>query len=133
MRRQRSHQIALARCMRAQGWLNREIAIALGICVATASLWTQGRFPYGTPPPSKRKLQLKPVMARLYREGKSIPEIAAVTRVPATTLYEWRRELRLPRNRRSVYVTQEMRDRTHRQFARDTDGSLRREAARLYA
>jgi len=133
MRRQISGQIALARRMRAEGRLNREIADALGICAATASVWTRGQFPYSTPPPSKRKAQLKPVMARLYRDGKSIPEIAAAIGVPAPTLYDWRRELGLPKNRRSAYVTQEMRDRTHLQFARDADGSLRREAGRLYA
>jgi len=61
----------------------------------------------------------------MYRDGKSITEIAASTGIPAPTLYDWRRELELPRNRRSAYVTSEMRERTRRQFARDSDGALR--------
>src|SRR5258708_22773006 len=69
----------------------------------------------------------------MYRDGKSITEIAASTRIPAPTLYDWRRELELPRNRRSAYVTSEMRERTRRQFARDANGALRNEAVRLYS
>jgi len=69
----------------------------------------------------------------MYREGRSITEIAAVTRLPAPTVFDWRRELELPKNRRTAYVTPEMRERTRKQFTRDSDGVLKREAARLYS
>jgi len=68
----------------------------------------------------------------MYSQGRPISEIAASTGVPAPTLYDWRRELKLPRNRRTVYVTDEMRQRSHAQFTRDPDGRLTAEAARLY-
>jgi len=126
-------QIAVARRMRWEGSLQREIAEALGVCVATGSVWTRGVLPHKRKPLDTRKLRALPVLKQLYREGKPIPEIAVLTGIPATTLYDWRRELELPRNPRSVYVTSEMRERTHRQFARDKDGTLRREAARLYS
>jgi len=69
----------------------------------------------------------------MYQDGKSITQIAALTGIPAPTLYDWRRELELPRNRRSVYVTTEMRQRSRRQFSRDPDGALKIEAVRLYS
>ena len=126
-------QVALARRLRGEGRLLRHIAEELGVCVGTASAWTRGVLPYGTPPQSMQKRQGLPLLKRLYREGQSIPEIAASTGIPATTLYDWRREIDLPRNRRSVYVTSEMRQRTHEQFTRDPDGALKREAVRRYS
>lgn len=85
-------KVILARRMRSEGRLQREIAEASGVSVPTAG--------HG---------------------------------IPAPTLYDWRRELELPRNRRSAYVTSEMRERTRRQFARDSDGALRIEAVGLYS
>lgn len=110
----------------------REISQALGVCEATASLWVRGVLPYNRPPVALRKEKVLPILERMYREGHPISEIAASTGVPAPTLFGWRHELRLPRNRRSVYVTEEIRRRTRAQFSRDPDGKLTAEAARLY-
>jgi len=126
-------KVILACRMRSEGRLQREIAAAAGVSVPTASQWTRGVLPSHRRPRDLRKLQALPVLARMYRDGKSITEIAASTGIPAPTLYDWRRELELPRNRRSAYVTSEMRERTRRQFARDADGALRIEAVRLYS
>jgi hypothetical protein len=105
-------QVALARRLRSDGRLLPDIAEELGVGVATASVWTRDVLPYGRPQ-STQKLKGLLLLKRFYREGKSIPEIAASTAIPATTLHDWRREIDLPRNRRSVYVTREMRERTH--------------------
>ncbi len=126
-------KVALARRMRAEGAFQREIAAALGISPPTASLWTRGVLPHGRQRADARKLKALPLLARMYREGRSITEVAASTGIPAPTLYDWRRELELPKNPRSAYVTPEMRERTRKQFARDSDGVLKRETARLYA
>ena len=126
-------KLALARRMRSDGSLQREIAATCGISEATASLWTRGVLPYGRRRTDSRKLRVLPLLAQMYREGRSVTEIAAATGIPASTLFDWRRELEIPRNRRSAYVTTEMRERTRKQFARDLDGSLKQEAARLYS
>jgi len=73
-----------------------------------------------------------PVLERLYKEGRSIGEIAAVTEVPASTLYDWRRELGLPRNKRSIYVTDELRRRISKALSRDPDDEAKYLAAKLY-
>lgn len=125
-------KLALARRMRSEGSPQHEIAAACGICQSTASLWTRGVLPYGRRRADSRKLKVLPVLAQMYREGRSVSEVAAATGIPASTLFDWRRELEIPRNRRSAYVTTEMRERTRKQFARDLDGSLKQEAARLY-
>jgi hypothetical protein len=106
----RASKIARARDLRRDGKVHREIADALGICAATASLWTRGVLPHGRPPTDPRKAEVLPLLERLYREGRSIPEIARITGVPQPTLFDWRRELGLPRNRRTVYVTDELRE-----------------------
>lgn len=127
------NKVALARRMRAEGAFQREIAADLGVSAPTASLWTRGVLPHGRRRADDRKLKALPILARMYREGRSIKEVADATGIPAPTLFDWRRELELPKNRRSAYVTPEMRERTHKQFTRDPDGALKREAARLYA
>jgi len=95
-------KVFLARRMRSEGRLQREIAAAAGVSVPTASQWTRGVLPSNRRPRDLRKLQALPVLARMYRDGNSITEIAASTGIPAPTLYDWRRELELPRNRRSA-------------------------------
>ena len=125
-------KVALACRMRSEGLPHREIAATLGISQQTASAWTRGVLPHGRQSADPRKLKALPILTQMYGEGKSIPEIAAATRISASTLFDWRRELGLPKNRRSAYVTAEMRERTRRQFARDSDGVLKAEAARLY-
>lgn len=128
----RDERALAARRMRTEGKLHREIAEALGICRATASAWTRGVLPHGKRPLPPRKAQVLPTLEKMYRAGHPIPEIARVTGVPQGTLFDWRRELGLPKNRRSVYVTEEMRQSTRQQFSRDLDGARKREVARLY-
>ena len=81
---------------------------------------------------TSRKSQVLPLLEQLYREGRSIPEIARIIGVPASTLFEWRREFEVPKNRRSAYVTPEMRERTSHSASRDPDGSAKLWAAKLY-
>lgn len=128
-----ARKLALARRMRSDGRPHKEIAAACGISQSTASLWTRGVLPHGRRRADSRKLETLPILAQMYREGRSITEIATATGIPAPTLFDWRRELELPKNPRSAYVTVEMRERTRRQFTRDLDGALKREATRLYA
>jgi transposase-like protein len=104
--------------MRSEGRLLREIAQTLGVDMGMAALWVRG--------------EVLPILKRMYSEGRTMSEIATATGVPARTLYGWRIELGLPRNRRSVYVTDEIRQRSRAQFSRDPDGRLTAEAARLY-
>jgi len=128
----RSKKIALARKLRTEGRLTREIGEALGISQPTASAWTIGVLPHKTHAVPQTKKQMLQTLHRLYEEGIPITRIASVTGIPAGTLYGWRLQLGLPRNRRSVYVTDEIRQRSRAQFSRDSDGRLAAEAARLY-
>jgi transposase len=128
----RAMKIAQAREMRRQGKLHREIADALRVCFATASAWTRGILPHGKQPNDPRKADVLPILERLYREGRPISDIARVTGVPQSTLYDWRRELKLPKNRRTVYVTDVLRDRISKAVSRDPDGEAKDWAARLY-
>lgn len=125
-------KVALACRMRSEGLPHREIAATLGISQQTASAWTRGVLPHGRQSADPRKLKVLPILTQMYREGKPIAKIAATTGISASTLFDWRRELGLPKNRRSAYVTPEMRERTRRQFARDSNGALKAEAATLY-
>jgi transposase len=125
-------KIAQAREMRREGKVHREIASALGVSMETASVWTRGVLPWGKQPVTQRKAETLPLLERLYREGRSIPEIACITGVPQTTLFDWRRELGLPKNRRAIYVTDELRDRISRAASRDPDDEAKGWAARFY-
>jgi len=125
-------RFAQAREMRRQGKLNREIANALGVCVSTASVWTRGVLPHGRQPSDPRTADVLPILQRLYREGRPIPDIARITGVPQSTLYDWRRELKLPKNHRAVYVTDELRERISKSASRDPDGEAKECAARFY-
>jgi predicted transcriptional regulator len=128
----RSEKIALARKLRAEGRFTGEIAKELGISQPTASAWTLGVLPYKTHGSPQKKKEVLPVLQRMYEEGIPITKIASITGIPAGTLYSWRLELGLPRNRRSVYVTDEVRQRSRAQFSRDPNGCLTAEAVRLY-
>ena len=99
----RDERALAARRVRTEGKLHREIAEALGICRATASVWTRGALPHGKRPLPPRKAQVLPTLEKMYRAGHPIPEIARVTGVPQGTLFDWRRELGLLKNRCSVY------------------------------
>ena len=128
----RASKAAEARNMRREGKLNREIASALGVSMATASTWTRGILPHGKQPIAHRKAEILPLLERLYREGRSIPEIACITGVPQTTLFDWRRELGLPKNRRAIYVTDALRERISKALSHDPEGTNKEWAAKLY-
>lgn len=128
----RDARMARAREMRRDGKHHREIASALGVCEATASVWTRGVLPHGRQPTDPRKAKILPLLERLYREGCSIPEIARITGVPQPTLFDWRRELGLARNRRTIYVTDELRERISKSGSRDPDGVAKEWAAKFY-
>ncbi len=130
--RRATSKIARAREMRRQGNVLRKIVGALGVSAATASEWTRGVLPHGRPPISRRKVEVLPILERLYREGHSIPDIARTTGVPQSTLFDWRRELGLPKNRRAVYVTDELRAQYSKSRNRDPDGAVKEWAARFY-
>jgi transposase-like protein len=125
-------KVELARRMRSEGRLVREIAKAHGVCVATASAWTIGALPHKKHGADPKKKRVLPILERMYRQGIPITEIATAVGVPAPTLYGWRLEMGLARNRRTIYVTEQMRQRSRAQFSRDPDGRLAAEAARLY-
>jgi transposase-like protein len=128
----RESLLARARAMRQGGTSLAEIARILGIPLSTVAVWTKGVLPPNRRAMTSRKAHVLPLAERLYREGRSIPEIAEITGVPASTLFEWRRELEVPKNRRSSYVTPEMRERTSKSASRDPDGSAKLWAAKLY-
>src|SRR5207302_10949218 len=83
-------KVASAQQMRSEGRVRREIAAALGVSQATASLWTQGVLRHGRRPGDPRKLEVLPILVRMYQDGKSITQIAASTGIAASTLYDWR-------------------------------------------
>jgi len=78
--------MARARAMRQEGMRTGEIARALCVSQPTASAWTKGVLPPNRQALTSRKSQMLPVLERLYREGRSIPEIARITGVPASTV-----------------------------------------------
>jgi transposase-like protein len=125
-------KVAVARQMRGEGRLLREIAQALGVSLRTACIWTRGILAYKKPAVDPRKEEVLPILERMHCEGRRISEIAASTGVSAPTLYGWRHELGLPRKLRSVHVTDEMHQRSRAQFSRNPDGHLRAKAARLF-
>lgn len=89
-------------------------------------------MPNGSPPPNSRKGECLEIIRELYPQGIPIPEIAKETGVAITTLYDWLRELGIPRNSRRMYVTDGLRERIRRKLTIDADGSLQDEAVRLY-
>jgi hypothetical protein len=125
-------KVAQAKELRRKGKLNREIAIALGVPVGTVLVWTKGVLPHRRPPVARRKAEVLPILERLYRQGRSVPEISRITGVPQPTLFDWRRELGLPKNYRAVYVTDALRDRISKAASRDPSGEAKEWAARFY-
>lgn len=125
-------KISIARSMRCEDKYHREIASALGISIATASTWTRGVLAYNKCAVDPRKQEVLPVLERLYRAGRPITEIARITGVPQSTLFGWRRELALPKNRRAIYVTDELRSRIAKSMSSDPDGMAKEFAAKFY-
>ena len=121
-----------ARLLRKQGKYLREIADILGISVATASLYCRDVLAKGKHPLTENKQEIGGVLAELYKRGMAIPAIAEVVKIPAATLYDWRREFGVERNPRSIYVTDDLRARISRSLSRDKTGAKRAEAVRLY-
>lgn len=118
--------------MRQQGKYLREIAAALGISVATASLYCSGVQPKGKHPVTERKRAIGKLLEQLYQDGMPIPEIAELTGIPASTLFDWRREFGIEQNSRSRYMTAEMRKHLSEVLSQDKDGRMREEARLLY-
>lgn len=128
----RGEKIATARRLRKQGKALRQIAEGLGVSVATASVYCRGVLPKGTPPQDPRKAECVKLLSEFYTQGVPISELAKQTGVPASTLYDWRRESGIPRNSRSVYVNDELREKIRSKMTMDPDGGLSEEAVRLY-
>lgn len=125
-------KIKYAKELRQQGMRLREIADVIGVSVATASLYCKGVMPLGKNAADPRKAEIFPLLKALYLSGKPVPEIAAITGLPASTLYDWRRELGLRRNSREIYVNEELRQRIARKREKDSSGKLKQRAVELY-
>jgi len=117
--------------MRRDGKHHREIASALGICAATASVWTRGVLPRGKQPTDPRKAEVLRFLNASIERVVRFRHCANHGRA-ADNLFDWRRELGLPRNRRTVYVTDELRERISKSASRDPDGEAKEWAARFY-
>lgn len=118
--------------LRKDGWKLREIAHELSISVATVSLYCGGVLPKGKNAVARKRQLDRQMLEKLYRQGIAIPEIARQIGVPATTLYDWRRESGLERNPRSAYVTEAMREHLRHTLSRDKSGESRLKAIQLY-
>lgn len=128
----REERIEEARRLRQEGKRLKEIAICLGVSVATASVYCRGVYPRGTPPPDPRKAKSLEVVQELYPQGIPVTEIAERIGVPVATLYDWMREASFSSNSRQAYVTDDLRERIRQKTSTDPGGALREEAARLY-
>jgi 5-methylcytosine-specific restriction endonuclease McrA/transposase-like protein len=126
------NKVISARRLRAEGKRLSEIAAVLGISIPTTSQWTRGVLPLNKQAAGSRKLEVLPVLERMYLDGIPIPEISKATGIPQGTLFDWRRELGLPKNKRTTYVTDELRGRISKKLSRDPDGAKKQEALRLY-
>lgn len=118
--------------LRNSGKKLREIAEELSISVATASLYCREVLPKGKNAVTQSKQRDRDLFEKLYRQGIPIPEITEQIGVPATTLYDWRREAGLERNPRSAYVTEAMREHLSHMLSRDKSGEGRLKAVQLY-
>lgn len=130
--RKDARKVAEARRLRKEGKALKDIAAAIDVCVATASLYCKGVMPKGSVRPDPRRQQVWEQVEAWYREGIPISEISKRLGIPAPTLYDWRRQSGLKKNKRSAYVTDELRDRIRRKMTIDPDGKLRKQAVRLY-
>jgi transposase len=128
----RQERIAKARKLRARGYRLKDIAKDLGVSLATARSYCKGILPKNACAVSEEKQALMARFAKYYAACLSVPEISPKIGVPASTLYDWRRELGLPKNSRAMYFTEEMRTHLSRLNSRDQDGRLKAEAILLY-
>lgn len=118
--------------MRRQGLSLKEIAGKVGVSVATASVYCRGVLPKGKNSPDPRKRVFGGEVKRLYVSGVSIPEIARRLKIPAPTLFDWRREMDLKRNSRRTYVSDGLRRRISDKMSRDREGRLVAHAVQWY-
>lgn len=130
--RKDAQKVIAARRLREEGKALKDIAAALEISVATASVYCQGVFPKGTVRPDPRKATVWAQVEEWYRQAVPISEIAKRTGIPAPTLYDWRRQTGLEKNKRSAYVTDELRERIRKKMTVDSDGVMRKEAIKMY-
>lgn len=130
---ERDDTIEEARRLRRKGLRLAEIAEKLGVSVATASLYCRGVLPKGIPGDAgTARRRLRSRVAELYAAGTPIPEIARRLGVPASTVFDWRRQWGLERNSRAVYVTDELRERLRQGVTKDPQGRLASKAVQLY-
>lgn len=80
----------------------------------------------------EKKAEMIKALEREYRAGRPIREIAERLRVSQWALYELRKQLGIPRNKRTAYVTDDLRVRISQKLSRDPEGTRKQEAARLY-
>jgi len=129
----KDEKISLARKLRQEGLGLKEIAKRVDISVATASLYCKGVLPKGKNAPTcNQRGEHMETVTRLYQQGVSIPDIAARLNIPASTLFDWRRESGIKRNSREIYVTLELRKCISRKMMLDKDGTLRQKARYMY-
>lgn len=121
-----------ARVLRKQGMSLKEIAERLGVGMSTAFNDCRGVLPKGADKLDLRREKLMPRFTELYQQGMPIPKIAEILEVPAPTLFDWRKKAGLQKNKRSAYVTDELRERIRRKMTVDLDGKLRRKAIGMY-
>lgn len=121
-----------ARALRKQGMALKEIAERLGIGMSTAFQDCVGVLPKGANKLDLRREKLMPQFSKLYQQGMAIPKIAEILDVPAPTLFDWRKKAGLEKNKRSAYVTDELRERISRKLTVDPDGVMRKEAIEMY-
>jgi transposase-like protein len=121
-----------ARQLREAGKTLKEIAEDINVSLSSASLYCKGVLPRGKHPQHPRKWHNMDKLREMYSAGVAIPQIATAIGVPAPTLYEWRHEMGLRRNNRSLYMTEEMRKHLSHKLTRDKTGELRLKAVRLY-
>lgn len=130
--RRGAQKVAEARKLRKQGLGLKEIAEVIGVSVPTVSTYCTGVLPKGTVRPDPRKAEAWKQVEVLYRQGVPITRIAEATGIPAPTLYDWRRQSGLKKNKRSTYVTDDLRERIRKKMTIDSDGKLRKKAIRMY-
>lgn len=119
--------------LRIKGKSLKDIAKQLSVSVSSASLYCKGVLPKGKNASScNQREEYFDTMIALYQLGKSVPEIASELGIPATTLYDWRRESGIRLNSRRQYVTPELRHRISQKMRIDKDGSLRSKVVELY-
>lgn len=121
-----------ARELRAQGKTYSDIGQQLGVPLSTVAGWCKDVKEKRWHPGRQRKERLLPKVIELYSKGISIPRIAEVLQIPAPTLHEWYRDSGLPKNKRTAYVTDDLRERIRRKMTVDPDGKLRKKAVGMY-